>query len=118
MIGRSDDCELDSIEFSVITDDKQPTLTRLELYTKADNAWYKREDPNPDKAPQHHSVSIPYCIRADHEDHLRYKNPKGCEWACNERKLTALDSTGFVQEPVDGDRRIDQGQVAIQCEQQ
>ncbi len=99
-------------------DGKQPTLARLELYTKADCARYKREDPNPDKAPKHHSVSIPYCIRADHEDHLRYTNPKGREWNCNVRKLTALSNTGLVQEPVDSDRRIDQGQVAIQCEQQ
>ncbi len=64
-------------------------------------------------------MSIPYCIRADHEDHLRYKNPEARELASDEGKLMALSSTGLVQESVDGDRRrIDQGQVAIQCEQQ
>ncbi len=69
-VERSDDCELDSIEFSAITGGKQPTLARLELYTKADYGRYETEGHNPDKTPKHHSVSIPYCIRADHEDRL------------------------------------------------
>ncbi len=65
-----DDCELDSIEFSTITDGKQPTFVRREFYNKTDCSRYETEDPNPDKAPKHHSVSIPYCICADHEDRL------------------------------------------------
>ncbi len=70
VIIQFDDCELDSIEFSAITDGKQLTFVRLEFYNKTDCGRYETEDPSPDKAPKHHSVSIPYCIRADHEDHL------------------------------------------------
>ncbi len=69
MIGLPDDCELDGIEFSAITNGKQLTLTP-EFYTKTDYVRYETEDHNPDKTPEHYSVSIPYCIRADHEDRL------------------------------------------------
>ncbi len=116
MIMQSDDCKLDSIEFSAVTDGKQPTFVRLEFYNKTDYGRCETEGHNPDKTPKHPFVSIPYCICADHEDHLRYENPKDCERTCNVVKQAALGSTGVVQE-ADGDRHIDQGPVAIEYEQ-
>ncbi len=70
VIIQSDDYELDSIEFSAITDGKQPTFVRLEFYGKTDCGRCETEGHNPDKTPKHPFVSIPYCICAVHEDRL------------------------------------------------
>ncbi len=46
-----DDCELDSIEFSTITDGKQPTFVRREFYNKTDCGRCETESRSPDKTP-------------------------------------------------------------------